>query len=344
MTLSNYATTSYSPVKLQRQPPGKSRSGLKRLTGQRLPWGNAQEVVPETFMRPEPERLRFWEQEYKRRAELKAKGTYQPKPMEKIDFHDRCDHEHYRHAPWAKRSQFWLFLHPFGKVGFFIFLFLSVCVALFEASIMQQDYVHTFLDSFSSMLYATILPCFVVWMTASLVIHKLPRLWARPGKGPKWELNRRTGMITVFKYKGKEATEHRAPFHEFDGYINTNPDRQGLPMNVLSLEHRYSDISIHFGDIQPPDRTVNQPMALWDFIQNYMDTSHPLPDAPLFEEHRQNDPTTVEHDKAKGRNPRYWIDMDDETFKRAQHDMLGRVDRINTLTRPNLMAQFVEYN
>jgi len=28
-------------------------------------------------------------------------------------------------------------------------------------------------------------------------------------------------------------------------------------MNVLSLEHRYSDISIHFGDIQPPDRTVN---------------------------------------------------------------------------------------
>ena len=85
-------------------------------------------------------------------------------------------------------------------------------------------------------------------------------------------------------------------------------------------------------------------MALWDFIQNYMDTSHPLPDAPLFEEHRHNDPTTAEHDKARSRNPRYWIDMDDETFKLAQHDMRGRVDRINTMTRQNLMAQFVEYS
>jgi hypothetical protein len=74
-----------------------------------------------------------------------------------------------------------------------------------------------------------------------------------------------------------------------------------------------------------------------------MDTSRPLPDAPLFEEHRRNDPTTVEHDKATGRNPRYWIDMDDETFKQVQHEMLGRVDRINTMTRPNLMAQFVDY-
>ena len=45
MTLSSYATTSYSPANLERQPPGKSRTGLKRLTGQRLPWGNTQEVA-----------------------------------------------------------------------------------------------------------------------------------------------------------------------------------------------------------------------------------------------------------------------------------------------------------
>ncbi len=132
MSLSSYSPTSYSPASLQKQPPARSRSGLKRLAGQRLPWGNTQEVVPDTFIRPEPERLRFWEQEYKRRAELKAKGTYKPKPMEKIDFHDRCDHEHYRHALWARRSQFWLFINALAKVAFYIFLLFGTWDALSE--------------------------------------------------------------------------------------------------------------------------------------------------------------------------------------------------------------------
>ncbi|WP_022964114.1 hypothetical protein [Halopseudomonas pelagia] len=344
MTLSSYATTAYSPANLHRQPPGKSRSGLKRLTGQRLPWGNTQEVVPDSFMTPGPSSLRHLESVRLKRDQELAQGTYKPAPLEHIDFHDRCDHEHYRHAPWSTRTHFWIYVASFGKVGFFIFLVIGLITALQVGFVSQTGFITGFWESVKTLALVLLLPCLVFWGLASLVIHKLPRLWAKPGKGPKWELNRRTGMITVFKYKGKEATEHRALFPEFDAYINTTPDRQGLPMNVLSLEHRYSDISIHFGDIQPPDRTINQPLALWDFIQNYMDTSHPLPDAPLFEEHRHNDPTTVEHDKAKGRNPRYWINMDDETFKKAKHEMLGRVDRINTLTRPNLMAQFVEYN
>ncbi|PKM29686.1 MAG: hypothetical protein CVV07_08240 [Gammaproteobacteria bacterium HGW-Gammaproteobacteria-11] len=150
-------------------------------------------------------------------------------------------------------------------------------------------------------------------------------------------------MITVFEYRRSEVIEKRAPFHEFDAYINTTPDRQGLPMNVLSLEHRYSDISIHFGDLQPPDRNTQQPCALWDFIQNYMDISHPLPDAPLFEEHRHNDPTTLEHDKATKRHKRFWIDMTDEAFKQEQQRMRIKVDAINTFSRPNLMAQYVSY-
>jgi hypothetical protein len=344
MTPTNYAATSYSPANLQRQPPGKPRSGLKRLTGQRLPWCNTQEVVPDSSMTQGPSSLRHLENVRLKRDKELAKGTYKPAPLEHIDFHDRCDHEHYRHAPWAARAHFWLYLATFGKGFFFIFLFFGILISLFDALKAGQGYFHAFLESFSIMLYPITLPCLLIWALASLVIHKFPHLWAKPGKGPKWELNRRTGMITVFKYNRKEATEHRALFHEFDAYINTTPDRQGLPMNVLSLEHRYSDISIHFGDIQPPGPTIGQPLALWDFIQNYMDTSHPLPDAPLFEEHRQKDPTTVEHDKATGRNPRYWIDMSDEDFKQAQGRMQARADILNTLTRPNLMAQFVEYN
>lgn len=343
MSLSSYAATAYSPTNLQRQRPARSRSGLKRLAGQRLPWGNTQEVVPDTFMTPGPDSLRLVEELRVRREQEQAKGTYKPAPMEHIDFHDRCDHEHYRHAPWAKRTQFWVYLASFGKGGFFFLLFLSFLAALTSGFLNRGGFLENFMESFQALLLSIVLPCFMVWMLSSLVIHKFPRLWAKPGKGPKWELNRRTGMITVFKYRRGEVNEQRAPFHEFDAYINTTPDRQGLPMNVLSLEHRYSDISIFFGDIQPPDRNIQQLCALWDFIQNYMDTSHPLPDAPLFEEHRHNDPTTAAHDKASGRNPRYWIDMDNETFKQEQSRMRARVDMINTLSRPNLMAQYVEY-
>ncbi|RHW19531.1 hypothetical protein C2846_18350, partial [Pseudomonas jilinensis] len=95
--------------------------------------------------------------------------------------------------------------------------------------------MENFIFSFQVLFLYIGLPCIFAWSLASLVIHKFPRLWAKPGKGPKWELNRRTGMITVFKYRRGEVIEQRAPFHEFDAYINTTPDRQGLPMNVLSL-------------------------------------------------------------------------------------------------------------
>lgn len=343
MALSSYAITSYSSANLQPQPAGKPRSGLKRLLGQRLPWGSTQDVVPETFMTPGPSSLRHLESVRLKRDQELAIGTYKPAPLERIDFHDRCDHEHYRHAPWSARTHFWLYVASFGKGGFFLFLALGGWVALLDGFGAGNNFISSFWQTFEIFVFYALTPCALMWGIASLIIHKFPRLWARPGKGPKWELNRRTGMITVFEYKRGEVIEHRAPFHEFDAYINTTTDRQGLPMNVLNLEHRYSDITIRFGDLQPPSPTVSQPMALWDFIQNYMDTSRPLPDAPLFEEHRRNDPTTVEHDKATGRNPRYWIDMDDETFKQVQHEMLGRVDRINTMTRPNLMAQFVDY-
>ena len=340
---SRYILTSYAPGKLQRQPVAKPRSALARMTSRRLPWGNTQEIVPDIFMTPEPDALRDNEQMKREKEEKLAKGAYKPALMEHIDFHDRCDHEHFRYAPWSGRSQFWIYLISFGKGGFFIFLFLGVWGALSEAIRASENNIYILINSFNTIFFTITFPCFFVWMFSSLIIHKFPRLWIKPGKGPKWELNRRTGMITLFEYRRKKVTEKRAPFHEFDAYINTTPDRQGLPMNVLSLEHRYEDIRIFFGDIQPPDRNTQQLCALWDFIQNYMDTSRPLPDAPLFEEHRPNDPTTAEHDQTTGRNPRYWIDMDDEVFKKEQMLMRSRVNGINTFSRANLMARYVTY-
>src|SRR5690554_7766268 len=88
-----------------------------------------------------------------------------------------------------------------------------------------------------------------MWFVGGLVINKLPKLWIRPSRGPLWELNRQTGMVTVFDYdnngeykKNGTIGELTAPFHEFDAYVISSPDRQGLPLNVLHLSHRYRDI------------------------------------------------------------------------------------------------------
>jgi hypothetical protein len=101
-----------------------------------------------------------------------------------------------------------------------------------------------------------------------------------------------------------------------------------MPLNVLYLAHRYRNIMINFGALLCPGPDFQPPCALWDFIQNYMNVSRPLPDLPQYEEYRHLDPTTAEYDRLTGRNPRYWIDMDDATFKQIVNDMHQRVEDI----------------
>ena len=52
---------------------------------------------------------------------------------------------------------------------------------------------------------------------------------------------------------------------------------------------------------------------------------------------------TAAHDQQTARAPRYWIDLDDETFEAQLKEMSGRIHLIDTMRRPNLMTQHVEY-
>jgi len=200
------------------------------------------------------------------------------------------------------------------------------------------------------MAYLTILPCSSAWALSSLVIYKFPKLWVKPSRGPIWELNRRTGLVTLFDYNNngeykKSGTigEITAPFYEFDAYLESGPDRQGSMNHVLCIAHRYRDIVINFSSLVNLDNRWQMPCALWDFLQNYMDTSRPLPDLPRYEEFRHLDPTTAAHDLKTGRNPRFWIDMDDATYKQQLSQLLENIDNIDTFKRPNLMARHVRY-
>jgi hypothetical protein len=349
MNSSYYAPTAYRSDQIPGQPPSAERSWIRRFANVRLPWGMTQAVAPDNLMTGrKPATLRRQELLLKEREEKRVLGTYVPAPYEHVDFHHREDHEHFRFALWSKRSQFWAHLLMFGKGGFLFLLLVSVFSYVVLGLALDMSWGDLAIEGFFS-VYSWFLgfPLFS-WALASLVIRYFPHLWVKPSRGPIWEINRRTGLVTLFDYNNGEYKKNgtigelTAPFYEFDAYIATTPDRQGLPMNVLYIAHRYRDIVINFGALVPPG-AGELCCALWDFLQNYMDTSRPLPDLPRYEEFRHLDPVTAQYDREVGRNPRLWIDMDDETFEGALYHMRCQIDQIDTFRRPNLMARYVEY-
>ena len=346
-----YAPTAYRPDRIPEQAPSTERSWLKKLGRVRLPWGNTLELAPAKFFHKDsPERLRIREQVEREDAEKKANSTYKPRITETEDFHHIYDHQRYRFAQLSVGGRFWINLYVFGKWGFIILipptLFAHIALVATGSEPWLEVTKTALLEVYSWFLGTPL----AMWLISGLVIHKLPKLWIRPSRGPLWELNRQTGMVTVFDYdnngeykKNGTIGELTAPFHEFDAYVISSPDRQGLPLNVLNLSHRYRDIRINFAPLVHQSDDVNEHFALWDYIQNYMDVSRPLPDIPYLEQYRHLDPITAEHDRRTGRDPRYWVDMDEETFKAKVNEILTGIRNIDTLRRPNLMAQYCQY-
>ncbi|MFS2162051.1 hypothetical protein ACCD10_32650, partial [Pseudomonas sp. Pseusp122] len=265
---------------------------------------------------PSPEKMRYWEKFEKEKAEQKANGTYITRPFEHLELHYRHDHEVIRHAQFPFKTQFWLFLKGWGKWATIILIpimALTHMTALYKLNEPAWELTKSLFIEVHSWFIG--IP-FICGLTGHIVVEYFPRIWLRAPKGPLWELNRRTGTVTIFDYKDFKKTgkigEFIAPFYEFDAYIITNPDRQGLPMIGLSLAHRYSNKGMNFNDMIAPDNLAQKPCALWDFFQNFMDISRPLPDVPVHEAYRHLDPVTAEYDRQTGRDPRYWIDMDND--------------------------------
>ncbi|WP_421668921.1 hypothetical protein [Pseudomonas viridiflava] len=285
--------------------------------------------------------MRMWEKQNN------APAHNAPIPFRDVELHQVYDHERIRFAQLPFRSHFWLFMHAGGKWSFIILLPVFLLTSLLGIENTTDSAIINYLMHVFDLFPVIMSPWLVFWLIGHIVINHCPRIWFRPPKGPLWELNRRTGLVTIFDYKRhrKEGVidEFIAPFYEFDAYMITTRDRFGSYYGLL-LHHRYEDRQINFHSLLGPDDFKHRPCALWDFLQNYMDVSRPIPDIPLFEAYRHLDPVTAKYDKENSRNPRYWIDMDDDTFKQRVDAMWQRAYAIDTFTRPNLMERYVSYS
>ncbi len=337
---SYYSAQAYRPNAIPGQPRQKQELNHSRIgqsAGFRLPWGNTRDVVaPIVFSRIAPKALRRYEK----------RGDY----LDGTGFQGRADHECMRHARLAFRSRFLNKLGIFGKGFFWILLPLVFVTYLsFVARANNTETWFTVLDDYLPSFALIMGGPALMWLVSTTLFNLFPKWCVKAGRGPEWEINRRTGLVTVWSYprkrlfrKREEPTVTHYPFYEFDGWVRAAADRFG-PRYDFVLCHRYKKLEVHLGEMLSLNRFPNACYAHWDFIQNYMDVTRPLPDIPQFELYRHLDPVTAEHDRSTSRPARYWRDMDDKTFREKEDEMHRKVKRIDTERRPNLMADKVRY-
>jgi|TARA_R100001244_G_scaffold100099_2_gene74659 hypothetical protein len=126
--------------------------------------------------------------------------------------------------------------------------------------------------------------------------------------------NREAGEVSFALPGGKKLT---APFEEFDAYVERVVQHGGIFYRLMFV-HRYTGKQFSQTSFSRIEPTKEEVMALWDMLQRYMDVSQPLPDVPRLEPFRHLDPVTAEHDQHTGRNPRFWRDLDLETWKQGE--------------------------
>ena len=301
-----YTDTAYRSDNIPDLPPAPAgnsgfwaQMGLR--AGRKLQYNNKEVLQTDLALRWKPSEIRAQEQE--------------PASSMLDNF---CTHERIS----TVQPPFWfrliIFLEMFARwgvgpivvCGFFVdnYIFFS---GIFDQS-EEQSYFS--IDSFKPTIFMLGV-ALTLALPAYIIGEVLPRLNIKLNAFPVFELNRRTGMVTVYR-KGKLYYSH--PFVEFDAYLGTLADHQGSPHYFMNLVHRYHqyDRACGLSDLTSRIYREDNIYTLWPMIQQYMDVTRPLPDMLFLEPYRQLDPTTKAHDAATGRPERYWRDMNDEEYER----------------------------
>ncbi|WP_386080094.1 hypothetical protein ACFIOZ_17795 [Vreelandella sp. F11] len=263
---------------------------------------------------------------------IESQPDFSPRPKGYQQYPIRMDEECLRYSSQTKLGFIFGVVRALGMVGFFLALFaafVSVVAIFFASQSPQSNFNYNEMLSDLIPVYIYILGvCLLMWGGVRLIYRSFPNFAAGFQPGPMWELNRRTGMVTVFANSAKKSTAwkvaYELPFHEFDCYLQSSPTSQGIAQYNLSLVHYSVEAHVALVGMFGVTSRLDQ-LAAWDMVQHYMDTSQPLPDIPVFEMYRSLDPTTVEVDKETGRPPRFWRDMDDTTFNQKITELQDRL-------------------
>jgi len=349
MTTDNPASGYYGPkaynsehLPQQKRPAPGANPALpwfNRKADRKLPWGHTEDVAPQIVRR-------------RNRPEMLRKFEKNPMPFGDLQTHQRIDHECYRHATAALRTRILLFFSAFGHPILIGIVSIPMLIAVGIAYYHKPSST-SHIDYFIEVLWAlswVFVPLVACNLIPTALFKLFPRWLIKPDKGPLWEFNRRTGLVTVFHYDKKgtwgktgQPDKETAPFYEFDAYTSNELIHGGGVVHTLYLAHRYGTILIPIGTLIGKT-SPEECYALWDMFQNFMDTSRPLPDIPLWEEHRPNDPVTAEHDRKTHRPARYWRNMDNDTWKQKNEEMGIQVLRLNTPGRLDSMRNSWTYS
>lgn len=297
-----YGQYAYRSDKPRHQPAQKLLPHLG--FAERLPWGYTPERITRDLQDKGAIKLALQED-----SRLKK---YQPNiPREKWSIHN---HEYLQAGDYSKFSIILNFILAMRMLAIPA-TFIMLIVFLSEYWSAELNFIELFYDYILALL---ILPgiFYYIWILSVLIVKLCPQLLTLKGNGQiKWCINRRTGMVSKFTYPKKgEVTEQSAPFDEFDAYLCISPTRHGFLYDFM-LYHRYDQWLVGL-EGQVPIKADKYPYQdEWEFIQNYMDTSKPLPEDPVLECYRHLDPVTVAYDKATNRNPRKLRDITEAQWK-----------------------------
>ena len=217
-------------------------------------------------------------------------------------------------------SQLYFLVVGLAKVVLMFFLpvaYMLILLFLFFGSGGWREGLEDWSVIFYTVTIYFTLPCLLIWGHYKLVCKGYYFLAPFLKSKRVYSLNRQTGMVTLYKRGNKVRFTH--PFIEFDCVLMSAPSPQGHLNYNLMLVHRYQpySVGVPISNLIGTNERVVEYQRLWNMIQRYMDVSQPMPDLLVLEEARAKDPVTAAHDQQTGRDPRYWRDMSDETYKKT---------------------------
>ncbi|WP_148864582.1 hypothetical protein [Marinobacter fonticola] len=331
-TQAHYTDTAYRSNRKAPEPAEDNRQGAvfrKSWTmGSPLTKGRLYGLVP-------PSLLALWSPSWLRDDKRLKEENGVDELVERHTYFGRLDEECIRYATLPKSSWALLWMQHGGRICFIWLFPIALLVLAYGWWIEHETTTFSvyFHEGILPLFLYMFLPMLLCWGVGRFLEKKFPHIVYRSPKGPLWELNRRTGLVTLFDDITKDETagqvKAQAPFHDWEGYLMSLPDHQGNIWHRLMLVHKTREWALPLNQLLAATTNKQDVLAYWDLIRQYMDVTKPLPDVPVFEAYRSLDPTTRAYDTKKGRDPRYWFDMDDETFEAVRRENEAKVRSSN---------------